>query len=88
MLQIANDARQTVDKVLNPMILTRNSLCDHLHLLIVRQRDWQWRRYLLLINHHEVALPTETRLSDVISSVLRIVYSGVLSPGDESHSLM
>jgi hypothetical protein len=31
MLQFANEARQTVDKILNPTIFTRNSLCDRLH---------------------------------------------------------
>ena len=46
---------QTVDEILNPTIFSLNSFCDRLHLLIVRQRDWQWRRDLLLINHHEVA---------------------------------
>src|ERR1700722_14809144 len=31
MLQFANEARQTVDKILNPTIFTRSSLCDRLH---------------------------------------------------------
>jgi hypothetical protein len=39
-LQLADDARQTVDKILHPTIFTRNSLCDHLQLFIVGQWDW------------------------------------------------
>jgi hypothetical protein len=54
-LQISNESCQTVDKVLNPTIFLRYSLRDHLYLLIVRQSNWQWRRDLLLINHHEGA---------------------------------